>query len=49
MSSGLKGMKERVRFLGGKLDIESKPGEGTHIIVELPLNEEMGRINGGKP
>ncbi|AGG06602.1 PAS domain S-box protein [Dehalococcoides mccartyi] len=49
MSSGLKGMKERVRFLGGKLDIESKPGEGTHIIVEFPLNEEMGRINGGKP
>lgn len=49
MSSGLKGMKERVRFLGGKLDIESKPGEGTHIIVELPLNEERDRINGGEP
>ncbi|MCF7635933.1 MAG: sensory box sensor histidine kinase [Dehalococcoides mccartyi] len=49
MSSGLKGMKERVRFLGGKLDIESKPGEGTNIIVELPLNEERDRINGGEP
>ncbi|ACZ62054.1 PAS domain S-box protein [Dehalococcoides mccartyi] len=49
MSSGLKGMKERVRFLGGKLDIESKPGAGTHIIVELPLSEEKDRISGGEP
>jgi signal transduction histidine kinase len=34
---GLLGMEERVRRLGGTLKVESKPGEGTLIIGELPL------------
>ena len=33
---GLKGMKERVSRLGGKMTIESAPGLGTRIIVALP-------------
>ncbi len=36
---GLKGIKERARMLGGKLKIESGPGQGTWIRVLLPLLE----------
>ena len=36
-TSGLAGMRERAVLLGGELTIESSPGEGTHIIAELPL------------
>jgi signal transduction histidine kinase len=32
---GLLGMKERVELIGGRFDIRSGPGEGTHIIVEI--------------
>jgi signal transduction histidine kinase len=34
---GLLGMEERVRHLGGAFDIDSHPGRGTVIQVELPL------------
>jgi beta-phosphoglucomutase len=34
---GLQGIRERVRLLEGRVAIESAPGEGTHIAVELPL------------
>ena len=34
---GLQGIRERVRLLDGRMAIESAPGEGTHISVELPL------------
>ena len=34
---GLAGMRERARLLGGTIRIESTPGEGTCITVELPL------------
>jgi signal transduction histidine kinase len=33
---GLNNMRERAQGLGGKFDIESKPGEGTRVIVTLP-------------
>ena len=33
---GLTGMRERARLLGGTLNVESKPGEGTKITAELP-------------
>ena len=35
---GLKGMRERVERVGGTLSIESAPGEGTTLAVELPMN-----------
>ena len=36
---GLTGIRERARLLGGKCMIRSKPGDGTAIIVELPVVE----------
>jgi PAS domain S-box-containing protein len=36
-SSGLTGMRERAMLTGGRLRIESKPGSGTRLLVELPL------------
>jgi signal transduction histidine kinase len=34
---GLVGMRERVVLLGGRLEIESAPGAGTTLVVEVPL------------
>lgn len=34
---GLVGMSERARLLGGSLHVESAPGEGTVIAVDVPL------------
>jgi two-component system, NarL family, sensor kinase len=36
-SLGLKSMQTRASSLGGKLDLHSKPGEGTLIIVKIPI------------
>ncbi|HUS82590.1 MAG TPA: PAS domain S-box protein [Dehalococcoidia bacterium] len=33
---GLIGMQERARLLGGTIDMESKPGEGTKVVVTVP-------------
>jgi len=34
---GLAGMEERVRLLEGNMKIESKPGKGTRVMIELPV------------
>jgi signal transduction histidine kinase len=34
---GLLGMRERLSFLDGRLEIESRPGAGTTIVAEVPL------------
>jgi len=36
-SGGLAGMQERARLLGGRVRIESAPGQGTRIVAELPV------------
>jgi len=36
-SFGLAGMRERVESLGGVLTVESQPGAGTRIVVDIPL------------
>jgi len=36
-SLGLQGMRERAEMLGGKLDLRTRPGEGTRIIVTFPI------------
>ena len=33
---GLRGMQDRVAILGGHIDLDSQPGRGTRIYVELP-------------
>ncbi|MBN1218575.1 MAG: GAF domain-containing sensor histidine kinase [Anaerolineae bacterium] len=38
-SLGLVGMRERAELLGGQLEVISKPGEGTKVWVQLPLND----------
>lgn len=42
---GVRGMQERLRQLGGKLDIESNSG-GTRVRVRLPLPEEVPPTEG---
>jgi PAS domain S-box-containing protein len=43
-ASGLEGMRERSRLAGGHLAIESEPGQGTRLSVELPLDEASEEI-----
>lgn len=35
---GLKGLKERAKTVGGWLDISSRPGQGTSVILSVPLD-----------
>jgi DNA-binding NarL/FixJ family response regulator len=37
--TGIRGMYERARLLGGELKIESDPGQGTKVSLEMPLHE----------
>jgi two-component system sensor histidine kinase DegS len=41
---GIKGILERARLVGGEGRVESKPGKGTKLVVEVPLGnkEEIG-------
>jgi signal transduction histidine kinase len=41
---GLLGMRERVGLLDGRLEIESSPGGGTTLLVELPHQENSGEL-----
>ena len=36
-SFGLKGMRERIALLGGRLEIRSSPGHGATIAMRLPI------------
>ena len=36
-SIGLKGIKERAKLLGGEVAIETGPGSGTRVVVDLPI------------
>ncbi len=38
-SLGLQGIRERVALLNGTLVIESQPGQGTSLFIEIPLTE----------
>ena len=39
--SGLVGLTDRVEALGGSIRVSSRPGEGTQIAVELPVELEL--------
>jgi PAS domain S-box-containing protein len=36
---GLLGMRERIAMIHGSLEIERKPGDGTTLIIHVPLND----------
>ena len=36
---GLLGMRERAEMLGGKLEIESKPGDGARVFVQVSAQQ----------
>lgn len=38
---GLLGMRERLSLLGGTCDVESHPGQGTQVVVTLPLGDSL--------
>ena len=40
-TAGLGGMKERVLLLKGRFALETAPGKGTHILVELPVPKQI--------
>lgn len=48
---GLAGIQERVALLGGRIQIESAPGQGARIGIELPIPEgsRAGGWAGGAP
>jgi len=41
-SFGLAGMSERVALLGGKFHVDSHPGRGTRVLIELPIPAGKG-------
>jgi len=41
-SFGLLGMRERVYFLEGEIDIRGAPAQGTIVTVRIPLTKELG-------
>ena len=41
---GLVGIKERSTAIGGKLEVESKPGRGTTLFVRIPMCPPPRRI-----
>ena len=38
---GLKGIRQLAGWLGGTVEVDSRPGAGTCIIVEIPLSQEI--------
>lgn len=38
---GIPGMRERAELVGGRLRIESRPGRGTTVTAELPIEQEL--------
>ncbi|MBB6173842.1 signal transduction histidine kinase [Nocardiopsis mwathae] len=43
---GMRGLRDRIAALGGRLQIESAPGEGTAVAVALPLSAENAEGEG---
>ncbi len=41
---GLKGIRQRAELFGGWAAIQQRPGEGTTIIVELPVVEARAEV-----
>ena len=46
---GLRSMQERVSHLGGMLQIESAPGQGTRLLAQVPAGKPLGDDLDGLP
>jgi signal transduction histidine kinase len=44
-SFGLKGLHERAKSVGGWLDVSSRPGKGTSIVLSVPLDTAQSQTN----
>jgi signal transduction histidine kinase len=42
---GIRSMRRRLEELGGRLDVESAPGDGTTIVAELPVPQGRGSVD----
>jgi signal transduction histidine kinase len=40
------GIRERAEILGGVATVESEPGQGTHVVVRVPLPREVAKAGG---
>ena len=38
---GLRFMRERAEQIGGSLRVDSAPGEGTCVVLEIPVNSKL--------
>lgn len=45
---GLQSMRERIKNLGGSLQIECAPGQGTRIVAQLPQHQGLLSSNSEK-
>jgi PAS domain S-box-containing protein len=45
---GLTGIHERISSLGGRVDVASRPGQGTRVKVEIPLHRQGGSRGQGQ-
>jgi signal transduction histidine kinase len=43
---GLVGMRERVKRIGGTLSLNSRPGEGTVLTIDIPRRTPVGEDAG---
>ncbi|MFD2117006.1 sensor histidine kinase [Paenibacillus yanchengensis] len=43
---GLVGMRERVELINGHIEFKSKLGEGTKIMIAIPITSDTGKENG---
>jgi signal transduction histidine kinase len=39
--SGLVGLKDRVEAIGGTLTVQTRPGQGTRVAVEVPVHADI--------
>ncbi len=38
---GLSALKERIELLGGALEVDSQPGQGTRVVMDVPVGEPV--------
>lgn len=38
---GLSALKERIELLGGALELDSQPGQGTRVVMDIPVGEPV--------